>query len=300
MLRSAIRKSLEVTLTASGVTGMVRNRGLDRLHILAYHNVVPQGSAPMGDQSLHLPVDRFQHQLDFLQEHFRIVGLEEIESLEAPSDKPTAAITFDDAYFGAVSLGIPEVVERGFPVTVFVCPGLLAEGGFWWDRLSMGASGLPPGIRETALGELQGRQDAILSSISETTTANEFMLPASSDHLSRIAENPNVTLASHTWGHPNLSALEEVEIKDELLRSREWLKEHFPDSTLESHISFPYGLFNPEVVRIAEDLGFRFFYKISGGAEKLPVSSPFLLPRLNIPSGLSLRGFELRLSGFFN
>jgi hypothetical protein len=38
-------------------------------------------------------------------------------------------------------LGIPELVRRGLPATVFVAPALLDQRAFWWDRLANPTTG---------------------------------------------------------------------------------------------------------------------------------------------------------------
>jgi peptidoglycan/xylan/chitin deacetylase (PgdA/CDA1 family) len=266
--------------------------------VLAYHNLLPTQTRAGGDSSLHLPLDRFCAQLDLLRDHFPVVSLAEIGT-RAPQGKPLVAITFDDAYRGALEFAVPELVARGLPATIFVCPGLIGEQGFWWDRLSQPGGGLPDRLREQALGRWKGRQAEILAANPSRPTEMAWMLPGSREDLASVAQQPGISFASHTWGHPNLSALDPDEIRKELQQSVAWIKSAFPERTLEDHLSFPYGLSNPTVVSVAHELGFRFLYRISGGRARLPLPPNGVLPRLNIPAGLSLRGFDLRVSGVF-
>lgn len=297
MVRSFLRKAVEKILVGTGFPLRARGRETNHLTILAYHNIIPDGTRIAGDQSLHLPLGRFQAQVDFLEQHFQLVGLDEIGELRPNQIKPPAAITFDDAYVGAVTLGIPTLAARGLPATLFVCPGLLEEPVFWWDHLSSQKNGLDPATRNRALREFRGQQKEILKEPPSPEHVRESMRPARIPELVKLAGLPTVSLASHTWGHPNLSCLSPRAIAEELETSREWLKKRFPEKTLESHISFPYGLFNPDTLQTAKTLGFRYFYRIEGGRIPLPLSEPYVLPRLNIPSGMSIEGFELRTSG---
>jgi len=296
VVRSLLRGARERVLIAAGLSRRARRNSPDNITILAYHNIIPDGENPSGDRSLHLRFDDFRRQLDFLQDHFDLVALHQAHSLGPRRKKPVAAITFDDAYRGALELGMPELVARRIPATVFVCPGLLGETGFWWDRLSSPKFGIDPGIRREALERHQGIQNRILAGFSAGSVSDRLR-PARVEELDEIAELSIVYLASHTWAHPNLAKLVSERIAEELKKSRGWLSERYPERVLEKHLSFPYGLFDSRVIEIAMGMGFEHFYRIEGGRTALPLSAPYILPRLNIPAGMSIRGFELRVSG---
>ncbi|MDQ3244637.1 MAG: hypothetical protein M3Q09_12990, partial [Gemmatimonadota bacterium] len=126
--------------------------------ILAYHNVVPDGELPCGDISLHLPQQMFATQLDILQETHDVIPLAEaITSHWNPGQRPRVAITFDDAYRGAVTVGVEELVARSLPATIFVAPAFVGGGTFWWDALAAADSGsLDAGLRNRALDAWRG------------------------------------------------------------------------------------------------------------------------------------------------
>lgn len=296
MFRSMLRRTVEFVVVEAGLARRRREKDTGRVAILSYHNVTPAGRPPVGDASLHLPADRFRTQLDFLQDHFDLVALDEIDG-DGAGHRPRAAVTFDDAYRGALEIGLPELADRGVPATVFVCPGLLDEAGFWWDRLSRTEGGLPPELRKRALEEHRGRQRMILDAFETRPMEESWMLPGDREDLRRAGALPGVTLASHTWSHPNLAALPEEEVAAELDDCRAWLREAFPDRSLPEHLAFPYGLYDDRVLEVAFGLGFRRLYRVEGG--KAPLSGPgnALLPRLNVPRGVSPRGFQLRVSG---
>ncbi|MFL5521275.1 MAG: hypothetical protein ACJ8B6_10085, partial [Gemmatimonadales bacterium] len=120
-MRKALRGAVEFALVASGLPALGRQRRRGDTLVLAYHNVVPDGLEAFGDRSLHLPLARFRRQLAALSETHDVVGLEQLESAPS-SSRPRAAITFDDAYAGALLLGLPAALELGFPATIFVAP----------------------------------------------------------------------------------------------------------------------------------------------------------------------------------
>lgn len=296
MVRSFLRGAREKALVAAGSSRRARARSPGHLSILAYHNIISDREKPAGDRSLHLRLSEFRKQLDLLVEHFDFVELKRAHTLGAIRERPAVAITFDDAYWGALKLGIPELFARRIPVTVFVCPGLLGGEGFWWDRLSSPENGMDPEVRREVLETYQGIQERSLAHFSPGRIPDSLR-PAQIEELDEASGFPNVSLASHTWAHPNLARLGLEGIADQLETSRSWLRERYPESVLQKHISFPYGLFDDRVIRTAQEMGFEHFYRIEGGRSELPLSAPYILPRLNIPAGISIRGFELRASG---
>lgn len=63
---------------------------------------------------------RFREQLDFIQEHFRVVGLEELLAAPPRRSHRLAALTFDDGFRSVLLEAAPILAKRGLPFTVFV------------------------------------------------------------------------------------------------------------------------------------------------------------------------------------
>ena len=104
-----------------------------RIITLAFHNVIPDHVKPRGDTSLHLPISSFLDMVEWLASHFEVVGLDDLlPDGELSGSPPRAAITFDDAYAGAMENALPELISRGLPATVFVVSGARSEQTFWW------------------------------------------------------------------------------------------------------------------------------------------------------------------------
>ena len=66
--------------------------------------------------------DDFQRQIDWLQDHFEIVDLQECQRRirSGFNKRPTVAITFDDGYSDNCDFALPMLIERRIPVTYFV------------------------------------------------------------------------------------------------------------------------------------------------------------------------------------
>jgi len=293
-LRRAVRTSVEILGTGSGLARIARGRLADHTAILAYHNVVAPQDAGRGDVSLHLPLPEFIRQIDRLMQTHEIVDLDNAAAQKSRG-RPRAVITFDDAYRGAVTLALPELQKRGLPAVVFVAPGLLGCRHTWWDAL--GEAGFLEGSRDAALREKAGRTDRVLEAFLDRPVPElpESYAIATQDELERSCTG-NIRVGSHTWGHEFLPALTRAELNETLERTRDWLSRFAGPRS--SWIALPYGGGSSETARIALSCGHAGVLGIRGGlwrhGEDLAV-----VPRINVPAGMSSRGVELRTSGVF-
>jgi peptidoglycan/xylan/chitin deacetylase (PgdA/CDA1 family) len=302
-IRGSAKQLVERTLNRVGAAWVgARRAGGDTL-VLAYHNVVPDGhEAAVGERSLHLPQAAFAAQLDALLRTHEVVRLNRIFDA-APVKKPRAVITFDDVYRGAMQAGVAELTARSLPATFFVSPGLLGRDSFWWDAMAAATGGeLPSSERDHALTALAGRDEAVRSWASsserEMHPSPPHAQPVTEGELVRAvaAAGPGITLGSHGWSHVALPGVDRTDLRRELTRSLEWLRVRFRSRVI-PWISYPYGLSSPEVEAEAGAAGYAGGLCISGGWIGRNGTSPFSLPRLNVPSGITLHGFRLRSCG---
>lgn len=299
----ALKTAAETLAVASGATAMARRLHRGRAIVLAYHNVVPDADAGRGQATLHLPVSRFRGQLDRLAATHRIVALDRLldgSAWDRGSRRPLAALTFDDAYAGALVVGLPQVTARELPATVFVSPALLGGRCFWWDLLADRRQGvLPGGLRRWALDEMAGDHRRILTS-PDVEAADSSELPdslksATEEELFDAETREGVTVASHGWSHRNMARLPDEALDYELERPLEWLSARL-DGFLPV-LSYPYGSSSTRVRERARRARYRAALEISGGWWSPGPESLLALPRINVPAGVSLRGFEILTSG---
>lgn len=301
MWRETLKVTIERGLVSDGLLALARRARRRSVLILAYHNVVPEGLAAGGDRSLHLPESAFGAQLDLLQETHDVIPLATLLNGGPGGDmRPRAIITFDDAYRGAVTAGVRQVVRRSLPATIFVAPAFVGGRFFWWDAVTEpSAPGPTEASRRHALEACRGKDDAVRR-WAEQTGHELSLLPdnaacTSMDELRAAATQPGIALASHSWSHPNLRRLSMSELDDELTRSLSWLREHF--ERVLPVLSYPYGLASPLVESRARAAGYRVGVLVSGGWTSHRPRNQFALPRGNVPAGMSHDGFRLRTAG---
>ena len=297
-LRGTLKNLAERVLAASPLLRLARKHRAGQCVILAFHNIVPSRQPTLGDRPLHLPLDDFERFLDALIATHAVVGLDHLEA-PAADGRPRAAITFDDAYAGALRYGLPALVARNLPVTIFVAPGLLGRRACWWDRWSDPETGLNPQFRQTALQRFDGDDDAIarwaLATSHAPGSSHEGCQIATEDELRSIASGPGVTLGAHSWKHQVLTAIGPEELRAEMEQPLAWLRERF--STARPWVAYPYGLTSAEVRRAAERAGYTLGFRVSGGWVASVPDHRWDLPRWSVPYGVTKRGFVLRTAG---
>ena len=297
---TAVKRLAEAALLRAGAP-VARLTRANRVLVLAYHNIVPYGEQPVGEQSLHLAQARFSAQLDHLALRCRVVPLDDAFA-EGPTGKlPRVAITLDDAYLGAATVGVEEVTRRGLPATIFVATGFIGGGPFWWDALAADDGTVPARLRRHGVEECRGQDSEVRRWGAAIGLPGRAELPAFARaatlaDLKRAVAHSGVTLGSHTVSHPNLVRLTALEITQELVGSREWLRSTFGSSAV-PWLSYPYGLTSPAVMKAAAEAGYRGAFRVEGGWLRRNARPDYDLPRLNIPAGLSDAGFALRAAG---
>ncbi|MGA2382706.1 MAG: polysaccharide deacetylase family protein [Gemmatimonadales bacterium] len=277
------------------------NHGAYRV-ILAYHNVIPDGRPSVGESSLHISRSRFCSHLDVIQELCVVSDLGGlIAGRQSDSRRPVVAITFDDAYRGAVTIAAGELAARGLPATFFVCPSLVGTRAFWWDRVaSSGDNEVPSGWRVNALNGLGGDAASIVEWAGSRAAAAEeipeIAVPCGDTDLSDLARQRGMTVASHSWSHRNLAILPAGELRQDLVASHQWLLTRFGAAYLPV-LAYPYGCWSEGVGQAARAAGYIAALRVEGGRFREPAANRFAVPRISVPAGLSREGLALRLLG---
>jgi peptidoglycan/xylan/chitin deacetylase (PgdA/CDA1 family) len=301
-LRAVARGTAEGVVAATGVDRLGRWVRHGRAMVVAYHNVVPDELAGQGDSSLHLPLSVFRRQLDLICSECQPLPLMDLlRGNWAPlRGRPALAITFDDAYRGALALALPELTKRGLTATVFVAPALLGDRTLWWDGLATGRGGeVEPDLRsrilETGNGRLEDARQMAARDGARWQEMPEMLRTSKEAELTRAVTGGGCTVGSHTWSHASLTSLDAAAATEELARSRSWLQERYRDAYLDA-VSYPYGNWSAAVESVAEACGYRAGLALTKGSIRAGSDTGrFRLPRMNVPAGLSETGMRIRM-----
>jgi peptidoglycan/xylan/chitin deacetylase (PgdA/CDA1 family) len=298
-MRQVLKGQMERALSSRAAARVVRHRIRGKRLILAYHGIVPEGASAAGERTLFTTQSDFRAQLDLIAEIADVSSLDKID--EPGNGRPRVAITFDDAYRGAVVEGVSELAKRNLAATIFVAPGRLNNQVFWWDALANESQTLDESVRQHALRSLGGSEERVREWAARADLLLSDALPAYAQtatvaELREAVRSAGITVGSHSWSHSNLASLGAGDVTLELNRSRDWLRAEFGEKAI-PWVAYPYGLGSEEVFKAAACASFTGGLRIGGGWHRPADTCAFARPRLNVPGGLSVAGLRARLLG---
>ncbi len=282
--------------------------------VLAYHNVVADAQPCGGDASLHLPVAAFAEQVGMLRQEAEVVSLATLLAAPTGGRDRLVAVTFDDAYASALTVGLPCCAAHDVPSTVFVAPGLLGTIPAWDRHAATGHWAAAD--RAHFLWQHRGI-DAALPAPPWTAAPAEpppvpLSLPvplpdllercrlATADALlaAAAAGRGRVALGNHSWRHANLGALDSATVQQEVRATAAWLAAHAATVAVPV-LAYPYGIPPRDPEAALADAGVTQAVCVAGGwITSHDARAPWRLPRWNVPAGISPHGFRLRLRGW--
>jgi peptidoglycan/xylan/chitin deacetylase (PgdA/CDA1 family) len=282
--------------------------------VLAYHNVVPDAHPCGGDGSLHLPVAAFAEQLGMLRRDADVVPLTTLLAAPAGGRDRLVAVTFDDAYASALTVGLPCCAAQDVPATVFVAPGLLGTIPAW-DRHAA-AGRWTAADRADFLWQQQGMDTALPAPpwtaplppppsvpsslpVPLPTLLERCRLATADAVLAAVAAGRGrVTLGNHSWRHANLGALDAATVQQEVRATAAWLAAHATTAAVPV-LAYPYGIPPRDAPAALAGTGVTQALCVAGGwMTHGDARAPWHLPRWNVPAGISRHGFRLRLRGW--
>jgi len=221
--------------------------------VLMYHSVLSGSSSP--DWPWAVSYERFCQQLDLLvQNGWKTIRVQDLGNSKRYVPK-TVVITFDDGYEDNYK-AFEALVARGMTATWFVVSNDIGGGSSWVE----------PGV---------GSQ-----SILNKETLREF-----------LAEGMEV--ASHTCSHSRMPQLSNVELVNELNRSKQAL-EDILGQEIES-FAYPYGAHDERCVQAVRDASYKYACTTRTGWA-LAGGDPLTIRRITVFANDSLASFARKLA----
>lgn len=292
----------------------VLERLFGRGGIVAYHGVRESSLL----RSTHITPEALRTQLEFLAGSYHVVSLAEFVARRknGRSLRRCVAVTFDDAYTGLLTHGLPILERLRLPATVFVATGFAHRPKpFWWDRFEWVAQRL----QDTAKGDLLrsvglGDQAADHEVRDRIITRFRGGLPRSLDaalrraekqvglvperamigeELARFARSDLVDFGCHSAHHYALPWLAARKVEREIRLDHDWLRARLP--RVRPYLAYPYGLYTRDTVEAARRSGMEAAFSIEGRAatSRFPL---YYCSRIGIADVNTVKGLRLRLS----
>jgi len=205
-------------------------------------------------------------QLRYLHRHYRIMRLEEaLSELYAPVRKRRdrripLVLTFDDGYLDNYTHAFPLICELRIPVTIFVIPGLIESGRFFWwlaasylaqhtlvEKVTIDGRTYHPAQaaeREALAGAIDARlryaqsvteRETLLVQLQTELGVNlperskekmdDLALPLTWAEIGKMERSGLVSFGAHTMHHPLLACIANVaELRYEIEECRRMLE----------------------------------------------------------------------------
>jgi peptidoglycan/xylan/chitin deacetylase (PgdA/CDA1 family) len=214
------------------------------LMVLFYHRV-----ADYGANDWTCPFDLFARQMEWLQAHFDLVSLPEIQARirRGRNDRPAVSITFDDGYADNCRQALPLLISRRIPCTYFVASRHVFEG-------------IP---------------------FPHDVECGDCFAPNTLEQLRELAA-AGIEIGCHTRNHADLGRISDPDVlHDEVVTAGEELAAAV--GTKIRYFAFPYGLYanlNAAAFRMAKQAGYEGVCSAYGGYN-FPGDDAFHLQRIH-------------------
>lgn len=295
--------------------------------VLNHHRVAYPDACPYDHGVIDSTPEQFERQIRWLQRHFRILTLEEVEEAVAgrrPIRDCGALITFDDGYIDNYAVAFPILKSLGVQGTFFLPTSYVGSSRApWWDSIAYVVRRSPRGrIRleyPHALElELAGDREEAVTKLLRLYKSPEVAEPQRFlDALSEAcggtgpedAGEPlfldwrqaaemlraGMAIGSHTHTHELLAKLTPEAQHEELRRSRDLLQENL-GITVRS-LAFPVGSrasFSAATREALQQTGYRLAFSYYGGVNFPGTLDPYNLLRLGVERSTPPELFRLR------
>ncbi|MBS1857053.1 MAG: polysaccharide deacetylase family protein [Acidobacteria bacterium] len=268
----------------------LRRRGA--VVVLALHRVLEDWQLERTNSLSGIVLRRitFSRLAEWLSRRYQVVDLGRGPSGPTPGQL-RVAITFDDGWHDTCAVALPVTSALRLPITVFVCPGLLAKDRpFWPERVVAALRANRPGATEaeieTIVEDLKYRdpaeRDATLSREGQPEAASH---PAGSADRTLswgqilTMHRTGVTFGAHTQTHQILTAVDEGVAASEIRESRVALESALGMSC--ALFAYPNGNHSAATRALLADAGFTEAFTMKRGAW-MATSDPLAIPRVNL------------------
>jgi len=320
------RKALRLGTRVPGALAALRRTRARELAVVMFHGVAAQ-PLPFANWC-HLPLAEFARQIDFLAEHYTVLGLAEaVTRLEQrrPLPRSPVVITFDDGYRSVLTAAAPLLARHGMPATVFLVTGLIDSGQPPWTDLLYHAlertvvAQVHHGGRAWDVRTPQARLAAheawrthlkavanddreaylrdLVGQLGVTTPVprDSVLATLGWDEIETLRATGLFEFGSHTHTHPLLARCSPAVQEDELRRSRSILQERLGRCDF---VAYPNGGpddFNRVTLRLTVELGYRGALTTISGLNR--AADLAAMRRINVANDTGLNEFARLMVG---
>lgn len=230
----------------------------------------------MDAPSLNVPPTLFAKQMDFVRDHFNIIGPDQL--VDGDYELPAVLVTFDDGMLGYFNNAVPIMTERKIPSINFLNMDTIG-GSMSWAGLVTYLSEVDP-VFQSRIGDKNGFPSDVtmihpgcvrdyLSSIDDEVLISRIHqftgAIASSADLEATQGNPLVFLGNHLANHYSTLTLDKEELTEQYSINQRLLSQ-FPNSR--PMFAYPHGRFRSGQDALLRSLGAEVTFYSSEGINR--------------------------------
>lgn len=229
------------------------------IRILMYHRVANHSNY---DQ-LVVSLEHFEQQMAYLQKKCRVISLEQaIKELKEGNVQSGVVVSFDDGYLDNLQNALPILKKYNIPATIFVTTGFCDQ------------------------------------SMSHSRYINDKQrVHLNWDEVCMLAEEPGITIGSHTISHPFLSRIDAGKSQTEIRDSKSFIESKLNKSV--DYFCYPSGDFSNQEIEFVKEAGYHAAVTVSPGRNH-SLSSPYTLKRTEVNDKDGLDEMRYKLAGAFD
>ncbi len=229
------------------------------IRILMYHRVVRSSNY---DQLVVSPI-RFEEQMAFLHNSSRVISLDKaMEEIEQGSHQSGVVVTFDDGYLDNMQYALPVLKRYKIPATFFITTAFCDQ-----------------------------------SKSHPRYSDDKQRIHLNWGEVCMLAEEPGITIGSHTISHPFLSRISANQSQIEIHDSKKIIEEKLGKRV--NYFCYPSGDFSDKELEFVEQAGYRAAVTVSPGCNH-SLLSPYTLNRTEVNDKDGTHEMRYKLVGAFD
>jgi len=274
--------------------------------ILCYHSIDVSGSLVSTSPALFA-----SHMAYLAANHYRVVSM--AEAVEGCTNgellgRRTVVLTFDDGYANNHAEAFPVLRGYGFRATFYIATGFVGARASWMIRdLTTMFPGLKQGADVSELVSrcdraLVGRRIPYLLRLDPTRAAFEIQALLDAAEFSmmtwaqlRVLSQAGMEIGDHSYSHPFLTEMTDLEVEAELVQSRVRLESEIGRPV--RSVCYPYGAYSANVAQVVRYAGYTSACTTESGLTNFLSSDRYAMRRLLISDRDSLGRFRMMMSG---
>lgn len=332
--QKVLTKTLSPVIWQLGIDKMFSNSFSGKGQILMFHRVIPNTKYNRihNHLSLEIEPDHLKKIIDFFREKdYEFIKLDDLKiwlENNKNNSRKFVIFTFDDGYLDNLEYAFPIFKQENIPFTIYITTSFPERNALlWWyileeivlynnvvdfthqgNKLTFKCPSHTK--KETVFNKIRNlimsynekdrnaQIEIFVKDYGYSILDKNEELTLNWEQITRLSQNPLVTIGAHTLNHYNLCSISHNDALNEIYESKLLIESKIGKSV--DHFSYPLGKYNANLANYCKNIGFKtatttknanIFYD--------HINHMWTLPRINVNSLTSPKVLQLQVNGFF-